>query len=332
MRWYALVGFALGAGLTAWVIRRSGAGLELQQLRAGWPLVLLAMLWFAVPLAAAAQSWRWLFPAASRPAPGPALRLTWIGLGINWLLPVAMIGGEVVKFRLGRLAGWPARVLAASLVADKTLQAFSQVIVLPLGLGLLLGLTDEFEWRLGGVVWLIGFTVAVVLFYRLQQTGMFSGMTRLLGRLTRELPRELPRAELRSRRLDAALRRIYRRRGALLAALAWRLGFRLLLAGEILLVLALALGDVSLGSPGQILLFALVLESLAQGARAMAFFIPAGLGAQEGALIGVGMLLGLPPDSLLLIALVKRARELLVGGAALLQWQWQEARRLRNPM
>jgi len=323
-RLWSLLGIAAGALLLVWVVRRSGAQIDPVALLASWPLVLAASVWFVVPLWTANASWRRLFPRRDRPPPAAALGLTWIGFGVNWLLPVAAIGGEVVKFRLGLLAGWPRHRLAASLVADKTLQVSTQIVYLLLGAGLLLGMTGRLEWQLSGIVWLAGFAIAVGLFYRAQHAGMFSGLSGALARIGAG-----PSTRPGSRRIDAAIRRVYRRRTALVGAVALRMAFRLLMAIEIALVIAW-FEPAELALP-TLIATAIVLESLAQGARAMAFFIPAGLGAQEGALVGAGVLLGLPAETLLIAALVKRGRELAVGVPALVTWQWIEARRLAPP-
>ncbi|MFN2333870.1 MAG: lysylphosphatidylglycerol synthase domain-containing protein, partial [Wenzhouxiangellaceae bacterium] len=322
VRLYALAGLAAGIALTAWVVQRSGARLDWTLLARSWPLVIAASAWFALPLLAASESWRCLFPRGRAPAPGLAIRLTWIGFGVNWLLPVAAVGGEVVKFRLGLLAGCDRHRLAASLVADKTLQVATQILYLLLGAGLLLGTTGTLNWRLSGFIWLVGFALAVGLFYRAQNAGLFSGLAARLARIRpRPARAETPAvgAALGLSQVDAAIRRVYRRRRALLRAALLRMAFRVLMAGEIaLIMIGLPLEPMSVT---QLILSAVVLESLAQGARAMAFFVPAGLGAQEGALIGAGVLLGLPADSVLLVAVIKRGRELLVGLPALLAWQ-----------
>ena len=193
--------------LLAWVLHRTGARLDLATLHASWPLPVAAAIWFLAPLAAASQSWRLLFPGHGRPPAGAALRLTWIGLGVNWLLPVATIGGEVVKYRLGRQAGWAGERLAASLVADKTLQVSTQILYLLIGAALLLGMTGRLNWQLGGLLWLIGFAASVALFYRMQKAGMFSGLLNAFARAGVD-------ADARrtgSRRIDAAIRRVYRR-------------------------------------------------------------------------------------------------------------------------
>jgi uncharacterized membrane protein YbhN (UPF0104 family) len=75
---------------------------------------------------------------------------------------------------------------------------------------------------------------------------------------------------------------------------------------------------------------ALALEATTQAVRHFIFFVPAGLGAQEAALIGVAVLIGIPNEAALALSLAKRMREILFGLPALLGWQWIEARELRS--
>ena len=326
-RWfaaYALLGLAIGVGTLYWLATRVGADLDWNRLRQSLPALLLVLPWFVLPLAAATESWRRLFPAGTAPGLGRALELTWIGMSVNWLLPVATVGGEVVKFRLGLKENLRVYGLAASLVGDKTLQLMTQIVFVLFGVGLLLWDAGRLGWHVGGGLTLAGSTLAVYLFYRLQKAGLFSGLAAGFSRIAATERR----THLRAARFDAAVRRVYRRRRAWWESAGWRMLFRVFMAGEVAVVLWwLGHGDV--------LLAALVLESLAQGARSAAFFVPAGLGVQEGALVGAGLLLGLPPETLLAIAVIKRGREIAIGGPALLVWQWRELarfwRRLRGP-
>ena len=48
--------------------------------------------------------------------------------------------------------------------------------------------------------------------------------------------------------------------------------------------------------------------------------MPAGIGAQELALLGLGRALGLDAGALVTLALVKRLRELVTGGLGLAAW------------
>jgi len=75
---------------------------------------------------------------------------------------------------------------------------------------------------------------------------------------------------------------------------------------------------------------ALILESMCQALRGVAFLVPAGLGVQEAGLVIFGHVLGISSELALAVSLAKRMREVLSGLPALASWQWFEARRLRN--
>jgi uncharacterized membrane protein YbhN (UPF0104 family) len=62
--------------------------------------------------------------------------------------------------------------------------------------------------------------------------------------------------------------------------------------------------------------------------RSVAFMTPGGLGFQEGAYVLAAPLFGLTADSALALALLKRAKDLIIGVVALLLWQALEGRAL----
>jgi hypothetical protein len=73
---------------------------------------------------------------------------------------------------------------------------------------------------------------------------------------------------------------------------------------------------------------ALILESMTQTMRHLAFVVPAGLGVQEATLVLFGHVLGVGSELALAVSMVKRVREVLCGLPSLASWQWLEARRL----
>jgi putative membrane protein len=73
---------------------------------------------------------------------------------------------------------------------------------------------------------------------------------------------------------------------------------------------------------------AVVIDSLANGLRTFAFFIPAAAGAQEGAYVLVCALFGLSPATAIAFSLARRARELVLGVPGLAAWQILESRSL----
>jgi uncharacterized membrane protein YbhN (UPF0104 family) len=72
----------------------------------------------------------------------------------------------------------------------------------------------------------------------------------------------------------------------------------------------------------------LAIESLGQGSRAVAFVLPGGLGVQDGTLIAVCAIFGVPADVALAMALLKRVPDLVLGIPSLVAWQTLEGRRL----
>ena len=316
-RWSAL-GLALGLGLLIALLAWQGLATVAEGLaRAGWQVLWLPC-WFLFPLALAAASWRALFPAGREPGAGLAVRATWIALAVNWLLPVAQVGGELARGRVAVQQGLPLPETAASLVADKTLQVVSQVAYTLLGVALFAGQYTGgtvVAVALGGTAALAGLTFA---FYRVQRAGLFGLLSRMVRRLLGDGSRE--RVEQAAHAADTALHAVYGRRGRLAAALAWRMGFRLAMAGEVCLALQFLGEPVSLAD-------AIILESLGQAVRAAAFAIPGGLGAQEAGFALLGMALGIGPDTGLALSLAKRVRELVLGLPGLAAWQLAEARR-----
>ena len=72
---------------------------------------------------------------------------------------------------------------------------------------------------------------------------------------------------------------------------------------------------------------AFIIECLGMAARSVGFAVPGALGVQEGGFILVGGLFGIAPDMAIALSMLKRAREVSVGAAGLLTWQWAELSR-----
>lgn len=316
-RRYWAPALAVGVGILAALVGWRGADAVLEAMEtAGWGVLWLVPL-YLLPVLAASESWRVLYPRGGRLRFRLAAYLTWIGLAVNQLLPVGQVGGEVVKVRLLLQRDRDGRRGTATVVVDKTMQAATQAVYALLGLALLGAAAAGGRMALGILAGTAVFVVAVYVFYRLQVGGMF-------GSVAGWLERAVPFAEGLglsgdAEEVDEEVRAVYADRRRLAGCFLWRMGFRTVLAVEVLVVLAL------LGEPVGVV-DALILESLGQAARAAAFAIPAGLGAQEGGLVAVGMALGLEPETALALSLAKRVRELGVGLPALLAWQVEEGR------
>ncbi|MEL6441451.1 MAG: flippase-like domain-containing protein [Cyanobacteria bacterium J06621_8] len=314
MKKWLLIGWFIGLLLIIFLIISQGID-EIQGVvqDVGGQIFWLAG-FYLIPLLCAALSWFYLFPPRQKPPFLLVMQTTWIGLAINWLLPVAQVGGEIVRTRLLIKRGYPFRTTAASTLGDQTLQIATQALYALLGLGLFL-----FHWQdlqlilaiIGGVFYLslLGF-----IFYRVQKAGLFKAIASLSKRIL-PLSRQENLAET-ANQVDLAVKQMYGRTPQLALAFAWRLGFRLVSAGEVWLTMNWLEHPVSLWE-------ALILESLGQAVRSAAFLIPGGLGAQEGGLMLIGTALGVPSSISLSLSLCKRFRELILGIPGLIAWQIQ---------
>lgn len=307
-----VVGIALAVAIVAWqgfdVLADAFA-------RAGFRLFVLVP-YFAPSLVLAALAWRTLMPPAARPGMRPILVANWIGFSVNWLLPVAHVGGDVAR------AVWLARrrgsgaAMGASALVDKTILAFVQALIGLVGVGLLLSVVEGANLAPAAA----GFSVVLLgllyVFYRLQTGGMFAKLAAGGGWLAGGLPASLTGG---AASLDTAVREIYAARRRIVAAVVWRFSSRIIVAGEVWLIL------LFMGHPISVV-EALVLETLTQTVRAAAFMMPGAFGVQEAGFMAIGALVGVPPELALAVSLAKRVRELAVGVPALVFWQLSEGR------
>lgn len=316
-----LIALAVGLTILVGVIVQQGAGDIASSLVAVGPGVLLLVPAFIVPLLLATLAWSVLLPGARSASFRQLVRASWVALAVNWLLPVAQIGGEVVRAAMLARGGVPAADSAASVLLDKTLQFLAQVVFAAVALALLLTRGGASP----GLLISCFFVVAVL-------SGMFAAFWIVQRRGVRALPaafrrRLAPRGATThedpawASAFDLALRRIRADRGRLLATASLHVAFRLSLTVEVWLVMRL------IGQPIA-LVDALILEGLTQGARAAAFLIPAGIGAQEGAFALVASALSINPELGVTVSLAKRVREILVGVPALVMLQGGALRRI----
>jgi putative membrane protein len=313
-----LLGLGFGVAIVVGLVARSDpAALFGVFPRIGWG--------FAAILAARAATiivdcaaWSRLVPRSERPAFAPMVTLRWIGESINTTLPVAQIGGDVVRARLlQRRLAVPARG-AASVAVDFCLSLFAQILFTLLGFVLLARLGHAADWWpvASGAALSAGLVpvFATLSWELLVRRRLLAAAQRWAARLGQR------RLAATLRALGAALGRIALGRAALALSLALHLASFIGHAGELWLTLRLM--GVSTGFAEAVLL-----ESLSLAARSAAFLIPSGWGAQEAALIAVAALTGLPAETALAVGLVKRAREFAIGLPGLLAWAVVERRR-----
>lgn len=285
---------------------------------AGWGLLVVAAFHF-VPMFADVVAWWKLFPAEGRP---PLRRLTWmrwVSESVNNLLPTGQVGGDIVRARLATLSGVPLPTAVASVVVEITVGIFTQALFTLLGVFLLVvvtGGTNLMRPLLAG----LALAVLMILgFFAVQRIGLF----KLLGLLVTKLVDAPAWHDLakNGHALDDAIQRVYQQRRDVLASCVWTLISWLVGAGEMWLGLYL------LGMRPDFI-DALILESVGQGMRSAMFLVPGAIGLQEGGLLLIGSLLGIPADVAFALSLIRRVRDITLGLPGLLVWQWIEGRRL----
>jgi putative membrane protein len=316
--WLGLaVGLAIAVALVAW----QGAATVLHLLAStDWKLVLVAV--FAVPqLLLSTASWRLLFPPEGAPRFALALLALWIGYSINLMLPVASIGGDVVRARL--VASWSGRPrdAVASVVVDKTVLVATLPVLGVIGTAALLRVVPDAGSLPTAIGIVILLAIALVVLVLVQRAGVFEFLALRAVRLAGRAGWEDLVAHASD--LDAAIRALYARPARVAASCGLRVLARLSLSGEVWLAARLLGHPITIAD-------AILFKSFTIVARAAAFPVPAGLGVQEGTFVALGALIGLPPDVALATSLATRVREIVSSVPGLLAWQTVEGRALRR--
>ena len=258
------------------------------------------------------------FAFPSRPTLAGMLHLVWIRESVNCMLPVLRVGGEVVVVRLLRRGGLRPATATASLVVDTQLTLISQLLLTLIGIGVLFGRAQSGAWHLASDLasGVVALTPVLVLFALVQHANPFERLTRLLNRATSG---KLTALIGQSAHIDLSIKLIWRRRGVVLRyVFFWQPLQCAASALELWLALHFLGAHVSLFD-------AIVLESLLQAINSAAFFVPGGLGVQEGGFVLIGGALGLDPATCLALAGARRIRDLVIYVPGLFAWQVAES-------
>lgn len=308
-----VVGLAVMTGLIAWQGVTEIAELLIGS---GWALLWVPVIWFPSVLMNA-RCWQLLFAPGYGPSFGQAFYAQWMGRAVNTLLPVASIGGEVVKARTLILWGIDAAHASASAVVDKTIQALTIIVWGMAGTILLAYLALDDELVVSILIGAVAIGAGIAGFIVVQQAGMFGFMVKSAHKITKsDFFGDLIDS---AGDVDRTVRDLYRLRGRVAVATLWRLLALLSQTGEVWLAAYL------LGYPIGIV-EALLLKSLSSTLSDFAFIVPNSYGVQEGAFVVLGGLIGLTPEVALAISLAIRIRELLIDVPGLALWQHNEGR------
>jgi putative membrane protein len=250
---------------------------------------------------------------------GYILWVTSVREAIDRLLPVASVGGGVAGIRLLRWRGLATAPVSASVIVEILLTLIGSYLFTVVGVLLLVNVSGSGrEYRSLILALLLSLPVPAVPALLLRYGAVFERLERLVRPLVGQgaMSEGAPL-------LDQEVRACLRRGWTLLVA--GTLQFAALVSGSFEIWFALRLFGHPVGARD-----ALILESLTQAVRYLAFVIPAGLGVQEAGLVLFGHALGISGELALAVSMAKRMREVLCGVPSLMSWQWAEGRRLRT--
>lgn len=198
------------------------------------------------------------------------------------------------------------------------LTLISQALFALAGVGYLLVHATSDTARVAGMfAWGLAVLAPLLLLFALVQHA--KPFERAMHALNRVAGGQLASLVERSAQIDDALKAVWRQRGTVVRYLFfWQPLQHLATSLEIWLALHFLGASVSLVD-------ALVIEALIQALSSAAFFVPGGLGVQEGGFVLIGGALGLDPATSLGLAGARRIRDLLIFVPGLLAWQHAEA-------
>jgi putative membrane protein len=320
MKWLKWAGLPIGIGVLLALALHRGVGDVMHVIGgAGFALLWLVPL-HAVPLMLDAHAWRLLLDKRA-----PLRFLWWVATvreAVSRLMPVASIGGEIVGIRLARWRVPDTCRVSASVIVEVLVTMAVQYAFSALGIVLIVVSAQQADaLRSIGVAFLLSIPLPVTAIVVARRGGIFQAIERwaagLLGD-THPLLRGIDGTQL-----DVEIDALMSRGGLLLRSFLWQFAGYALGALETYWALAMLGHPVSLSG-------ALAIEAITQAVRHAAFFIPAGLGVQDAAVVLLAQMFGVDRDTALSLALVKRMREVVFGCIALASWQLAEVVRSRG--
>ena len=240
--------------------------------------------------------------------------ITWIAQTSGKFFPTGNVTGEFVRIYLGIKKGLSPHEASSTVFADLILATFSLFII---------GLFSFFLVIFKGSS-LIDSNYSHYIYFSLIL--IFFGCIFFYFLIRRRLVKHFIRkynsifnVKLNKKtilffiKLDISLYYLTKRKVAVTKALFFRLiGW---LAGAFEIYIFLLIMDVNVS-----FLDVILIESFTGIIRAIAFFVPAGIGVQELAFVAIGSYVGLSPSVSFSIAIGRRVREFLVGVPAIVAW------------
>jgi len=306
VRYFNLLYWLIGLGLLAAVVSEIEISQVLSQVaQVGWGFAVILAVYF---IGFSVDAFTWLMALLKPPLTLMWLIRTWVvrivGEFFNYVIPAGGMGGEPVKaVLLKKYYAVPYGDSVAAIIVAKTVNMLALVLFLTGGMAFTLASPDlPGSFKVVGGAGLAGVGVATLLFFVVQRAKMFSvAGTWLSGwRIGRRLVGVLHHVH----DLEDRFQQFYsghKRRffaAVVLAIVAWLMG-----------VVEIYYAMRFLGRPVTVV-EAWIIEAVAQMVRTGTFFIPASIGAQEGAFLLVCTAVTGSPQLGAAVAVVRRVREL----------------------
>ena len=299
----------LGLGVFGFFLHQIGPDQIWENLRKlGWmtPVVLIP---FTVVYVLDALAWRISFGSQRPEGIGflTYLRIRWCGESINYILPTAYVGGEVVKVYLLHKRGVDPTIGASASVVSKSCQTLAMVIFIAGGAFAALPYLPEDSPARRGMIIVAGLAfVAIGVLFWLQRRGLFKTMLDVV-RLLRLKITALEKRSEHFTRMDDRVRSFYRNeRGCFFAStFVFLLGW----LGDTLEIMV-ACAFLGLAIDWQM---SFSLEAFIAVAKAIGMFSPGSIGVQESGVIFLFHVFALPAAIGVSYALIRRFREFVFG-------------------
>ena len=243
-----------------------------------------------------------------------SLIITWIAQTSGKFFPTGNVTGEFVRIYLGIKKGLSPHEASSTVFADLILATFSLFIIGLFSFFLVIfkdsSLIDS-NYSHYIYISLITIFFGCIFFYSIIKRRLLRHFIRKYNSIFNiKLDKK---TILFFIKLDISLYSLNKRKGTVLKALLLRLiGW---LAGAFEIYVFLLIMDVHVSIVDVILI-----ESFTGIIRAIAFFVPAGIGIQELAFVVIGNYVGLSPSVAFSVAIGRRVREFLVGIPAIVTW------------
>jgi putative membrane protein len=316
MRGFALFATIVGVALLTALTAYYGFGPVMAAIAASRWAAALVTAARVIVLVGAGLGWWLLLPTKPR-GPSVFVLLRFVREAINSFFPLAVIGGDVIGARLLSQFGIVTNLAVASVLVDIFIQVVCLLVFVLAGIGIVAGLVGDHAVTATALVLLAIAVPAVTGFFLALNFGAFEPVVRWL-------------IEFGERRqwsafghvadLGGRLQQIWRNYRGLSESFVVHLAT--VFFGAIEVWIALKFMNHPVG-----VLEAIAIESLGQGSRSAAFVLPGGLGVQDGTMVAVCALFGVPAEVALAMALIKRVPDLVLGAPSLLGWQALEGRR-----